>query len=58
MNSPTPNPRLVFERLCLYRELYARRGPQDRVAVIGVGEQIRRIESLLALPSAPALQAG
>jgi hypothetical protein len=38
MNGTPAEQRLLFERLCLLRELYQRRGPRDREASISIGE--------------------
>jgi hypothetical protein len=37
-----------FDRLCLLRALYARRGDRDRVSCISLDEMIRRAEAELA----------
>jgi hypothetical protein len=50
MNGPTASHRSLFERLCLYRQLYARRGPQDRMAVITVADVIRHASVALDAP--------
>jgi hypothetical protein len=42
--------RALFDRLCLLRALYARRGDRDRVAVMSLVEAIRHAEALLAAP--------
>ena len=42
----------LFERLCLLRALYARRGPRDTSAVISVSAAIRYGEALLARSAA------
>ena len=38
---------LLFEALCIWRGLYAHRGPQDRTSVISIGEVIGSAELLL-----------
>jgi hypothetical protein len=48
MSSATPDQRRRFEQLCLYRDLYARRGPRDSQGVIAPDEVIRYAEELLA----------
>ena len=45
--------RALFERLCLLRALYARRGSLDRASVMSVEGAIRYAETLLAF-SRPA----
>jgi len=50
--SPTDD-RLLFERLCLLRALYARRGPRDAAPVISVADAVRHGQELLAR-AAPA----
>ena len=45
---PAPD-RVAFERLCLLRALYARRGPLDSANVMSVEGAIRYAETLLAL---------
>ena len=40
MNGTPAEQRLLFERLCLLRELYQRRGPRDREASISVKDAI------------------
>ena len=55
MNGPIVSDRILFERLCLYRELYARRGPQDRASTMTVAEAIRKESGAGAPP--PALPA-
>lgn len=58
MNGPTPSHRLLFDRLCLYRELYLRRGPQDRLAVISVSAALRHAALLFAeRPPTAAIEA-
>lgn len=42
----------LFDRLCLLRQLYARRGPRDRAGVISVDAVIRYAEELLARSAA------
>ncbi|MGH2444525.1 MAG: hypothetical protein ACRDGD_00570 [Candidatus Limnocylindria bacterium] len=49
--TPIDEPRL-FERLCLLRALYARRGPRDRDAVMSVADALRYAEALLARSAA------
>jgi hypothetical protein len=53
MQPPPADPRPMFEALCLYRSLYERRGPHDRVGVMTVDGAIRYAETLLDF-SAPA----
>ena len=50
MNGPTASHRTLFERLCLYRQLYARRGPQDRLPVVTVAEAMRHATVALGAP--------
>lgn len=38
MNTPTDEQRQRFERLCLLRSLYARRGARDATSVMALGE--------------------
>jgi hypothetical protein len=38
MNMPTAEQRQRFERLCLLRSLYARRGARDATSVMALGE--------------------
>lgn len=38
MNGTPAEQRLLFERLCLLRELYQRRGPQDREGSTSIGD--------------------
>ena len=57
MNGPTASHRTLFERLCLYRQLYARRGPQDRTAVITIADAIR-IASVALVAPRPLVEAG
>ena len=40
MNGTPAEQRLLFERLCLLRELYQRRGPRDREASISIEDAI------------------
>jgi hypothetical protein len=47
---PSHDDRSLFERLCLLRALYARRGEQDRLGVTSLVEAMRRAEVLLARP--------
>lgn len=51
MNAPD-DPRSLFERLCLLRALYERRGDQDRESVLSVEEAVRYAETLLARSAA------
>lgn len=44
MNGTPAEQRLLFERLCLLRELYQRRGPRDRQASISVNDAISAAE--------------
>jgi hypothetical protein len=48
MNRTPAEHRLLFERLCLLRELYQRRGPRDREASISIGDAISAAEMALA----------
>lgn len=48
MDAPATDHRRLFERLCLLRSLYARRGPRDRVGVISLAEALRYAEELFA----------
>jgi hypothetical protein len=48
MNGTPAEQRLLFERLCLLRELYQRRGPRDRVASISIGDAISAAEMAFA----------
>lgn len=40
----------LFDRLCMYRAIYARRGPLDSTAVISVDAAVIWAEQLLADP--------
>jgi hypothetical protein len=51
MNAPSAD-RLLFERLCELRALYAQRGRKDRDGVISVERAIRYGEELLARSAA------
>ena len=44
MNGTPAEQRLLFERLCLLRELYQRRGPRDREASMSIGDAISAAE--------------
>lgn len=46
--------RLRFERLCLLRSLYERRGPHDSIGVMTIDAAIRYAETLLAFAALPA----
>jgi hypothetical protein len=48
MNGTPAEQRLLFERLCLLRELYQRRGSRDREASISIGDAIIAAEMALA----------
>ena len=48
MNRSPAEQRLLFERLCLLRELYQRRGPRDREASITIGDAISAAEMAFA----------
>lgn len=52
---PAHDDRTHFERLLLLRELYRRRGDQDRVAVASLEQAMRQAMELLA--SAPSSSA-
>jgi hypothetical protein len=45
---PAHDDRSLFERLCLLRALYARRGDRDRLGVTSLLEAMRHAEVLLA----------
>lgn len=51
MNGRTDSHRHLFERLCFYRALYARRGPRDRTGVVTITEAIRWASAALAAPT-------
>jgi hypothetical protein len=53
---PGPD-RALFERICLLRALYARRGPLDAATVMSVEGAIRYAETLLAF-SRPGSRTG
>lgn len=55
MNGRTDTHRHLFERLCFYRALYARRGPQDRTGVVTIAEAIRSASAALAAPAPASL---
>ena len=55
MNGTPAEQRLLFERLCLLRELYQRRGPRDREASISIDDAISAAE--LAFAAAQLRQA-
>jgi hypothetical protein len=40
----------LFERLCLYRAIYERRGPLDSTSVISVENALRRADELMRDP--------
>lgn len=48
MNETLAEHRLLFERLCLLRALYRRRGPRDRYASISVGDVVNAAEIAFA----------
>ena len=48
MNGTPAEQRLLFERLCLLRELYQRRGSRDREASISIGDAITAAEMAIA----------
>ena len=48
MNGTPAEQRLLFERLCLLRELYQRRGPRDREASISIDDAISAAEMAFA----------
>ena len=48
MNATPAEHRLLFERLCLLRELYQRHGPRDREASISVKDAISAAEFAFA----------
>jgi hypothetical protein len=48
MPPPSADPRPMFERLCLLRSLYERRGPLDSTGVMTIDGAIRYAETLLA----------
>ena len=48
MNGTPAEQRLLFERLCLLRELYQRRGLRDREASITIGDAIGAAEMALS----------
>lgn len=52
------NDRTLFERLCLLRELYARRGEQDRGGVISLTDAMRFAEARLAEPRQASAASG
>ena len=47
VNTPTDEQRLRFERLCLLRSLYARRGPRDATSVMPLAEVAAYARALL-----------
>ena len=47
VNMPTDDQRLRFERLCLLRSLYARRGPRDATSVMPLAEVAAYARALL-----------
>ena len=49
MNGTPAEQRLLFERLCLLRELYQRRGPRDREASMSIGEAMSAAEIAFAV---------
>jgi hypothetical protein len=55
MNGTPAEQRLLFERLCLLRELYQRRGPRDRDSSISIGDAINAAQ--LAFAAAQLRQA-
>ncbi len=55
MNGTPAEQRLLFERLCLLRELYQRRGPRDRESSISIGDAISAAQ--LAFAAAQLRQA-
>ena len=58
MSPPPQDERRRFEQLCLYRDLYARRGWQDGRAVITVPDMIRQAEAMLGAMSLQASGSG
>ncbi len=55
MNGTPAEQRLLFERLCLLRELYQRRGSRDREGSISIADVISAAE--LAFAAADVRQA-
>jgi hypothetical protein len=47
VNTPTDEQRLRFERMCLLRSLYARRGPRDATGVMPLSEVAAYARALL-----------
>lgn len=54
MNATRGDDRRLFERLCLLRALYARRGRRDVEAVMSVMDAVRYGQWLMARPPVPA----
>ena len=48
MNGSPAEQRLLFERLCLLRELYQRRGSRDREASITISDAVGAAEMAFA----------
>lgn len=46
MNATPADRQSLFERLCLLRALYARRGSRDRDGAMSIAEALRYAESL------------
>jgi hypothetical protein len=44
--------RQLFERFCMLRDLYRRRGPRDRAGIMSIEDAIRYAELLLARSAA------
>ncbi len=54
MNAPPTDDRRLFERLCLLRALYQRRGPRDSVSVMSVSAAIGYAQALITRSAANA----
>lgn len=46
------NDRQLFERFCMLRDLYRRRGPRDRAGIMSIEDAIRYAELLIARSAA------
>ena len=55
MNATPNDDRRLFERLCLLRALYGRRGPRDSVSVMSVSAAIGYAQALLTRPATAAV---
>jgi hypothetical protein len=44
--------RQLFERFCMLRDLYRRRGPRDRAGIMSIEDAVRYAELLLARSAA------